>query len=90
MSWPILSVVTFLPLLGAAFIMLVRGDDGLARGTARWVALWTTLVTFAISLVLIGRFDPSSPEYQFVESATGWALPPTTSASTAFRCLSSY
>ena len=67
MSWPILSVVTFLPLLGAAFIMLVRGDDGLARGTARWVALWTTLVTFAISLVLIGRFDPSSPEYQFVE-----------------------
>jgi len=67
MSWPILSVVTFLPLLGALFIMLVRGDDGLARGTARWVALWTTLVTFAISLVLVGRFDPSSPEFQFVE-----------------------
>src|SRR5471032_1962106 len=66
-NWPILSVVTFLPLLGAAFIMLVRGNDRLARGTARWVALWTTLVTFAISLVMVGRFDPTSPEFQFVE-----------------------
>jgi NADH-quinone oxidoreductase subunit M len=67
MGWPILSVVIFLPLLGALFIMLIRGDDGLACDTARWVALWTTLVTFAISLILVGRFDPSSPEFQFVE-----------------------
>ena len=67
MNWPILSVVTFLPLVGALFIALVRGDDWIARGTARWVALWATLVTFAISLVLVGRFDPSSPEFQFVE-----------------------
>jgi len=67
MNWPILSVVTLLPLVGALFIALVRGDDRLARGTARWVALWTTLVTFAISLILVARFDPSSPEFQFVE-----------------------
>jgi NADH-quinone oxidoreductase subunit M len=67
MNWPILSVVTFLPLLGALFIMLVRGDGRLARGTARWVALWATLVTFAISLVMVWRFDPASPEFQFVE-----------------------
>jgi NADH-quinone oxidoreductase subunit M len=67
MNWPILSVVTFLPLLGALFIMLVRGNDRLAKGTARWVAMWTTLVTFAISLVMVWRFDPTSPEFQFVE-----------------------
>ncbi|MGA8886567.1 MAG: NADH-quinone oxidoreductase subunit M [Pseudolabrys sp.] len=66
-NWPILSVVTFLPLLGAAFIMLVRGNEALAKGTARWVAMWTTLVTFAISLVMVWRFDPTSPEFQFVE-----------------------
>ncbi len=66
-NWPILSVVTFLPLLGAFFIMLVRGSDRLAKGTARWVAMWTTLVTFAISLVMVWRFDPTSPEFQFVE-----------------------
>jgi NADH-quinone oxidoreductase subunit M len=67
MTWPILSVVTFLPLLGALFICLVRGNDGLAKGTARWVAMWTTLVTFAISLVMVVRFDPSSADFQFVE-----------------------
>src|SRR5471030_3098564 len=66
-NWPILSVVTFLPLLGAAFIMLVRGNEALARGTARWVAMWTTLVTFAISLVMVWRFDATSAEFQFVE-----------------------
>jgi NADH-quinone oxidoreductase subunit M len=74
MTWPILSVVTFLPLLGALFIMLaVRGNEGLAKGTARWVALWTTLVTFAISLVMVWRFDVSSPEFQFVEKQP-WLL----------------
>ncbi len=68
MNWPILSVVTFLPLVGALFIMLaVRGNGALAKGTARWVALWTTLVTLAISLILVWRFDPGSPEFQFVE-----------------------
>src|SRR5476651_170253 len=67
MNWPILSVVTFLPLLGAAFIVFVRGNDDLAKGTARWVAMWTTLVTFAISLVLVMRFDPTSAEFQFSE-----------------------
>jgi NADH-quinone oxidoreductase subunit M len=67
MNWPILSVVTFLPLVGVLFILLVRGNGPLARGTARWVALWTTLVTFAISLVMLDQFDPASPEFQFVE-----------------------
>src|SRR6187455_1461542 len=68
MSWPILSVVTFLPLFGAVLVMLlVRGNERLARGTARWIALWATLVTFAISLVMVWRFDASSAEFQFVE-----------------------
>ena len=47
--------------------MLVRGNEPLAKGTARWVAMWTTLVTFAISLVMVWRFDATSPEFQFVE-----------------------
>jgi NADH-quinone oxidoreductase subunit M len=68
MNWPILSVVTFLPLFGAVLVMLlVRGNERLARGTARWIALWSTLVTFAISLVMVWRFDASSPEFQFTE-----------------------
>ena len=67
MSWPILSVVTFLPLAGALFIMLVRGEDRVGKGTARWVALWSTLVTFGISLAMVARFDPTVAEFQFVE-----------------------
>jgi NADH-quinone oxidoreductase subunit M len=47
MSWPILSVVTFLPLLGALLVaLLVRGNERLARGTARWMRcgrLWSPL-----------------------------------------------
>ncbi|MFZ0607242.1 MAG: NADH-quinone oxidoreductase subunit M [Xanthobacteraceae bacterium] len=66
MSWPILSVVTFLPLVGALFIAFLKDDAGGVRN-ARWVALWTTLITFAISLILIWRFDPSSADFQFVE-----------------------
>jgi NADH-quinone oxidoreductase subunit M len=66
MSWPILSVVTFLPLLGALFITLLRGEEE-ANRNARWVALWATLVTFAISLILVWHFDASSAEFQFVE-----------------------
>jgi NADH-quinone oxidoreductase subunit M len=65
-SWPILSVVTFLPLLGALFIVALRDDTQAVRNT-RWVALWTTIVTFAVSLILVWRFDPGSPEFQFVE-----------------------
>src|SRR5688500_9237961 len=67
MHWPILSVTTFLPLVGALFIMLVKGEERLAKGTARWVALWTTLVTLAVSLVMVWRFDPTVAEFQFVE-----------------------
>ncbi len=67
MSWPILSVTTFLPLVGALFIMMLRSDGEAEKRNARWVALWTTLITFAISLIMIYRFDPSSPEFQFVE-----------------------
>ena len=67
MSWPILSVTTFLPLVGALFIMMMRGDGEAEKRNARWVALWTTLITFAISLIMIYRFDPSSAEFQFVE-----------------------
>src|SRR5215469_1096413 len=66
-SWPILSVTVFLPLFGALFIMAMPGEDASVARNARWVAMWTTLITFAISLILVWRFDASSPEFQFVE-----------------------
>jgi NADH-quinone oxidoreductase subunit M len=66
-SWPILSITTFLPVLGVAFIAVLQGDDEWVKRNARWAALWATLVTFAVSLILLWRFDAASPEFQFVE-----------------------
>jgi NADH-quinone oxidoreductase subunit M len=70
-TWPILSVVTFLPLVGALVIYFTGGDDEAARRNARWIALWTTLVTFVVSLILVARFDPGLTDFQFVEK-TSW------------------
>src|SRR5689334_1131759 len=68
----ILSIVTFAPLIGAALIMLAGGSD-VAR-TARWIALVTTLIEFAISLVIWFKFDGSIAAFQFVERAN-WLGP---------------
>lgn len=69
-TWPILSVTTFLPLVGALIVYLSRGDDEAARRNSRWIALWTTLITFAVSVLLVMRFDPSNADFQFVEKAS--------------------
>ena len=66
-SFPILSLTTFLPLVGVLFIMLVRGDEQTVARNARWAALWTSLATFIISLLLWINFDPTTAEFQFVE-----------------------
>jgi NADH-quinone oxidoreductase subunit M len=67
-SWPILSLTVCLPLLGALLIIaMARGETPEGTRNARWIALWTTLVTFAVSLILVWRFDPASPEFQFIE-----------------------
>src|ERR1700755_1380578 len=70
-AWPILSVVTFLPLFGALVVWISRGDDDAARRNSRWIALWTTLVTFGVSLILVWRFGPAQTDFQFVEK-TSW------------------
>ena len=70
-TWPILSITTFLPILGVALIyVMARGSDESADRTARWIALWTTLVTFAVSLILVWRFDPAQTDFQFVEKGS--------------------
>jgi NADH-quinone oxidoreductase subunit M len=67
--WPLLSLVTFLPLVGAAFILMARGDDAVVARNARNIALWTSLIDLALSLALWFEFDPSTADFQFVERA---------------------
>jgi len=66
-GWPILSVATFLPLAGVAFILAVRGEDATALRNIRWAALWTTIVTFLVSLLVWADFNPADSGFQFVE-----------------------
>jgi NADH-quinone oxidoreductase subunit M len=66
-NWPLLSVVTFLPLLGVAFILFARGEDEAAARYARWAALWTTIITFLVSLLILKNFVSGQAGYQLVE-----------------------
>ncbi len=66
-DWPLLTLITFLPLVGAAFIMAVRGDEAQVARNARNVALLTSGVVFLLSLTLWFGFDRSSADFQFVE-----------------------
>ena len=66
-GFPLLSLLTFLPLVGALIILSVRGDEAVVASNARWTALWTSLITFALSLILWMQFDKSTADFQFVE-----------------------
>ncbi|MFZ4164074.1 NADH-quinone oxidoreductase subunit M [Brevundimonas sp. NPDC058933] len=73
----ILSIVTFLPLVGAGLLLLAgmmnKGGQDAAAPAARWIALGTTLVVLAVSVLLVAQFDPSNPAYQFVENYVWFA-----------------
>ena len=70
MDWPVLSVITFLPLLGVLAILLAKGDDPAAVKYARYAALWTTVVTFLVSLLIPFNFVNADSGFQFVETAS--------------------
>jgi NADH-quinone oxidoreductase subunit M len=75
----LLSLTIFSPLLGVAALLLLRlaGDKDKARAaeTARWVTLATTLITLALSILIVAKFDPHQTGFQFVENISwfgGW------------------
>lgn len=63
----LLTVLIFLPLAGAGFILMIPGDDELAVRNVRRTALWTTISTFFLSLLLWFNFDPTTAAFQFEE-----------------------
>ena len=67
-DWPILSLVTFLPIVGCFFILLTRGDEATVARNSRYIALWTSVPTFLISLLIWVKFDPSTANFQMTES----------------------
>ncbi len=67
-GFPLLSLLTWLPMVGVAILLFARGDEKAIAANARWVALWTSLIVFVLSLLLWFRFDTMQPGFQFVES----------------------
>ncbi len=67
LGFGILSGLTFLPLVGAAFILTQRGEDEATLRNVRWATLLTTVIVFVLSLVAWQRFDPTSAAFQLVE-----------------------
>ena len=63
-DYPVLTAITFLPLVGAVVVLFFAGERH-----ARWIALVATLATLVVSAPLYRSFDKSSGALQFVESA---------------------
>ena len=68
-QFPILSLLTFLPLVGAVFILTIRGEEEIIARNARHVALWTSVINFLLSLFVWINFDNTTADFQFVEYA---------------------
>jgi len=67
-STNILSIITFLPLLGALFVMIVPGNDATSLRNMRLIALATTVINFVLTLVMWGMFNPANTGFQFVQN----------------------
>jgi NADH-quinone oxidoreductase subunit M len=71
LDFPLLSIMTFLPLVGVLLILMIRGDEKDVAKNSQYMALYTSLFTLAFGLYMFVHFDPQSADFQFVEKS-GW------------------
>jgi NADH-quinone oxidoreductase subunit M len=65
----LLSIATFLPLLGVLLILGMAPAGKAGDMLAKQISLFATAITFAVTLVLWAQFDPSATGFQFEEKA---------------------
>ena len=66
MNFPIISALILLPTIGALFLLFSRSKDG-NNITVKYVALFSSLVNFLLSIYLWYLFDSNISTFQFVE-----------------------
>ncbi|MDC1148957.1 NADH-quinone oxidoreductase subunit M [Pelagibacteraceae bacterium] len=64
---PILTLTTFLPLIGVFFLMFIKGEESFVNKTSGYVALLTSGIVFLSSIFILANFNYSNPDFQFVE-----------------------
>ncbi len=69
MSFPILSLMIWLPLIGAALMFIPQGSDAASARNARWIALWTSLIVLILAAITLVDFNPGIHGFQFTETA---------------------
>lgn len=73
-DFPLLSIMTFLPLAGVLIILAIRGEQEVVEKNSKYMALYTSLFTFAFALFMYLKFDPAVTDFQFTEKLT-WLKP---------------
>ncbi|MFN3701786.1 MAG: NADH-quinone oxidoreductase subunit M [Alphaproteobacteria bacterium] len=69
-EFPLLSIMTFLPVIGALLIIFgIKGAPEDVQNNAKHMALFTSLFTLAFALFMYMRFEPSVADFQFVEQS---------------------
>jgi len=67
MNFPILSAIIFNPLTGALFVFITKGSQKNIEKNSKYVAIFSSLTNFFLSLFLWYSFDTSTSDFQFVE-----------------------
>jgi len=67
MNFPILSAIIFIPLIGALFILITKGNQKNIDNNSKYVAIFSSLANFLLSIFLWLSFDTTTPDFQFVE-----------------------
>ncbi|MCF3947063.1 NADH-quinone oxidoreductase subunit M [Acidiphilium sp. AL] len=69
MNFPLLSLMIWLPLVGAGLMFVTQGNEIVAARNARWIALWTSLIVMILAIVMLLGFNPAAHDFQFTETA---------------------
>ena len=67
MNFPILSAIIFIPLIGAFFIFATTGVQKNVEKNSKYVAIFSSLTNFLLSIFLWYSFDTTTADFQFVE-----------------------
>jgi len=67
LNFPILSAIIFIPLIGAQFILISKGEQKTVEKNSKYVAIFSSLANFFLSIFLWYSFDTTTSDFQFVE-----------------------